>query len=71
MAKIYQINISLKGSKPKIWRRILISSDIVLSDFHKNHQDNHGLDKFSSPSVCKKPDFLPGKTTRITICGMS
>ena len=42
MAKIYQINISLKGSKPKIWRRILISSDILLSDFHKIIQTTMG-----------------------------
>lgn len=25
----------IKGSKPKIWRRILIDSDILLEDFHK------------------------------------
>lgn len=31
----YQIQISLKGSKPKIWRRILVPSDLLLSDFHK------------------------------------
>ena len=32
---IYQIYISLKGSKPKIWRRILTKPDITLFDFHK------------------------------------
>lgn len=32
--KTYQIQISLRGSKPKIWRRILIPSDLLLSDFH-------------------------------------
>ena len=31
----YQIQIALRGSKPKIWRRILIPSDLLLSDFHK------------------------------------
>jgi hypothetical protein len=30
----YQIQIALKGSKPKIWRRVLIPSDMLLSDFH-------------------------------------
>ena len=30
----YQIHISLKGSKPKIWRRILVPSDLLLYDFH-------------------------------------
>lgn len=30
----YQIQITLKGSKPRIWRRVLIPSDMLLSDFH-------------------------------------
>lgn len=33
--KIYQIQIALKGFKPKIWRRLLVSSDILLPEFHK------------------------------------
>jgi hypothetical protein len=33
--QIYQVQISLNGSKPKIWRRILVSSDVSLPDFHK------------------------------------
>ncbi len=33
--KIYQIQIALKGFKPKIWRRLLTQSDLLLSDFHK------------------------------------
>lgn len=32
--KIYQIQIALEGFKPKIWRRILIPADTLLSDFH-------------------------------------
>lgn len=36
MAKsIYQIHVALEGSKPKIWRRLLIPSDMLLSDVHK------------------------------------
>ncbi len=31
----YQVQIALKGIKPKIWRRILIPSELLLSDFHK------------------------------------
>ncbi len=34
-AQIYQIHISLQGSKPKIWRRVLIKPDITLVDFHR------------------------------------
>jgi len=40
--KIYQIQIALKGSKPKIWRRILVPSDILLFDFHKIIQTTMG-----------------------------
>jgi hypothetical protein len=40
--KIYQIQIALKGSKPKIWRRILIDSDILLVDFHRIIQTTMG-----------------------------
>ena len=32
--KIYQVQITLKGSKPRIWRRLLVPSDTLLSDFH-------------------------------------
>jgi len=32
---IFQLQISLKGFKPKIWRRFLVPSDMLLSDLHK------------------------------------
>lgn len=35
MAKqIYQIHIELKNSKPKIWRRLLVDSNIFLEELH-------------------------------------
>lgn len=40
--KTYQIQIALKRSKPKIWRRILIPSDLLLPDFHKVIQTTMG-----------------------------
>ncbi len=40
--KLYQIRISLKEIKPKIWRRILVPSDLLLSDFHKIIQTTMG-----------------------------
>jgi len=40
--KIYQIQIALKDFKPKIWRRLLIPSDLLLSDFHKIIQVSMG-----------------------------
>ncbi len=39
---IYQIKISLKRSEPKIWRKILIPSDLLLEDFHKIIQTTMG-----------------------------
>jgi hypothetical protein len=38
----YQIKIVLKGSKPKIWRRILVPLNLLLSDFHKIIQTTMG-----------------------------
>ncbi len=40
--KTYQIQIALKNFKPKIWRRILIQSNMLLSDFHKVIQTSMG-----------------------------
>lgn len=31
---IYQIQIALSGFKPKIWRRVLVPSNLLLKDFH-------------------------------------
>lgn len=38
----YQIQIALKGSRPKIWRRILVPSSTTLSDMHKIIQTTMG-----------------------------
>jgi hypothetical protein len=56
-SKIYQIQISLKYSKPKIWRRILIYSNTKLSDFHKILQictgwRNYHLHQFVKDGIC-------------------
>lgn len=40
--QIYEIQIALKRIKPKIWRRILIPSDLLLPDFHKVIQSTMG-----------------------------
>jgi hypothetical protein len=40
--KIFQIQIALKNFKPKIWRRILIPSDLLLTNFHKIIQTTMG-----------------------------
>ncbi|MBU4487172.1 MAG: plasmid pRiA4b ORF-3 family protein [Candidatus Delongbacteria bacterium] len=38
----YQIKITLKDSDPKIWRRIIISSGLLLPDLHKVIQTSMG-----------------------------
>ena len=60
---IYQIHIAIKGFKPKIWRRILVKSDVLLPNLHKilqttmgwtnvhRHQFIKGRDYYASPSV--------------------
>lgn len=40
--KIYQVRITLKGSNPRIWRRLLVPSDLSLNDFHKVIQTSMG-----------------------------
>ena len=40
--KTFQIQISLKGSKPKIWRRILVPAELKLTDFHQVIQISMG-----------------------------
>jgi hypothetical protein len=40
--KIYQIQITLKGSKPRIWRRLLVKADTSLYDFHRIIQVSMG-----------------------------
>ena len=38
----YQLKISLEGSKPPIWRRLLVNSDIKLDVFHTALQISMG-----------------------------
>ncbi len=45
-SNIYQIQIALRGFKPKIWRRILIPSDTLLADFHEIIQITMGWENY-------------------------
>lgn len=54
---VYQLKITLKGSKPPIWRRIQVTSDSTLSKLHRILQvvmgwsDSH-LHQFTVRGVC-------------------
>lgn len=39
---IYQLRITLIDSRPRIWRRILVEEDVLLSDLHKIIQTTMG-----------------------------
>ncbi|MDZ7757973.1 plasmid pRiA4b ORF-3 family protein [Rhodohalobacter sp.] len=63
----YQIKLELAGSKPKIWRKLIIPADILLSDLHKVIQTamgwtNSHLHQFIKGRVFLEPpiddDFL-------------
>jgi hypothetical protein len=65
VAPIYQIKITLKRSKPPIWRRVLVSSEITLATLHLVIQEamgwynSHlhmfmiGREQYSTPSPYK------------------
>jgi hypothetical protein len=33
--KTYQLHISINGTEPKVWRRILVKADTLLPELHK------------------------------------
>jgi len=65
--KTYQIQIALKGFKPKIWRRLLIQSDLLLADFHKIIQTSMGWTNSHLHQFIKNQTFyterMPGDDT--------
>jgi|SRR5215204_3409635 len=44
--KVYQLHISLKRSKPKIWRRFLVTEDTTLGKLHKIIQEVMGWEDY-------------------------
>lgn len=60
--KTYQVKITLQDSKPSIWRRVLIPSDLSLPDFHKVIQTTMGwtnshLHHFAKNRTYYSPDM--------------
>jgi hypothetical protein len=45
--EIYQIKVTLLGTDPPIWRRLLIPADLTLEQLHDVLQAGHGLGKLS------------------------
>lgn len=59
--KVFQIQIALKGFKPKIWRRICIPSDLLLVDFHKIIQTTMGWSNTHLHQFIKDGNFYSVK----------
>ena len=63
----YQIQISLTRFKPKIWRRLLIPSNLLLSDFHMIIQVSMGWENSHLHQFIKDRTFyterIPGDDT--------
>jgi hypothetical protein len=64
---IYQLKISLKGSKPLIWRRLEVAADIRLSDLHDVIQTAMGwfdchLHHFAQQRIFYSPRNAPDGT---------
>lgn len=60
--KIYLLKITLVGSKPSIWRRLLVKSDTLLSDLHLIIQttmgwENSHLHQFIIGNDSFQPDY--------------
>jgi len=54
---IYQIQISLNGSTPEIWRRIQLKSDTLLPDLHNIIQTTMGWDDSHLHQFIKNKEF--------------
>jgi hypothetical protein len=59
-AQVHELKITLRGSKPPIWRRVAVPSDIRLSDLHYVIQivmgwENSHLHQFTFPDNRPKP----------------
>ncbi len=59
-AQIHELKITLRGSKPPIWRRLAVPSDMRLNDLHYTIQivmgwENYHLHQFVVPNTQPKP----------------
>ena len=59
---MYQIKMTLKWSNPKIWRRVLVPSDMKLGALHTVIQvvmgwENDHMHQFVKSRICYAPKF--------------
>lgn len=47
----YRVRIDLKGTKPPLWRRLQVTSDLFLDDFHDVNPGSVRLDRQPSASI--------------------
>lgn len=46
LPEIYQIKVTLRGTRPPIWRRLLVPAELTLEQLHAALQAGHGLGRF-------------------------
>ena len=70
-----QLHIELRGSKPKIWRRVLVPETITLAKLHAVIQAAFGWSAagtcMSSTSVTSASALLTPNTTNRALCAAS
>lgn len=66
---LFQIKILLKDSEPKIWRRIILNSDILLIDLHYIIQTAMGWDNYHAFQYKKNKEFygIPSRDDWYTV----
>lgn len=64
--EIYQLKVSLKNSKPKIWRRILVASYTELYDLHNILQITMGWTDSHLHQFIKDKKFILNRWKRMT-----
>jgi hypothetical protein len=65
--EIYQVKVSLTGFNPKIWRRLLVPSSMLLRDFHKVIQTGMGWENAHLHQFIKDKKFYAPRLKEDTL----
>lgn len=60
----YRVRVDLKGTKPPLWRRLELSSDLLLSDVHQVIQQAFGWSDSHLHQFSSDPDVYGAETER-------